>query len=828
MKQIFLNSNPLKQAELIKEFITNHKLKKILIIVPETSDINLLESFFIDLDVSVFSKQNFINTYILKDKKRVDFIELNELFKDDFKLSLLNEIINTILELKFNNFNTLEDIDFVFKDYKYYSLIKYTYLKYSDYLIQNNLFDDADLFKLFIEQYDNFNEYKNFIIFGFNEFLSHDLEFIKKLSNNVNNSYVFTYDIFKTKSEYVNFLKQNFISLGFVFTFLNKNTNNDFKTLKFNNIESETIYIKNKLYNLEKANIYPLTNTTTYYYKLKKYFKNDIKYLSSLRIDKSNVYSFIKTLLEIKQNNFNYNSVVELAYFKFIYKNNSFLKFIKYLEDNNYTFSNLNEYLALESKINKWYIDFYVELKNIFLQLNEFKKTNTFFNYIDELINLIDYMSLSKRLNLEQLLELNSFIILINKLKKFLNKNLSTFDVFILKLEEITSFNYVINGVYKISSYNMLSYKTIAVNTFKDVIICGFDSKENFKIKEEDTFIKDSIILKLRAHNYLRPSSFETSLIKNNIYKDLLSFYEITTYKEKHFNLMEDYNNKDENFNLKLIKENDFKLVDFNLDKLSPSSILNIIKCPYIYFMNNVLSIDNKLYDEIKAEELNEGIILHSFLDEYIQYYIDNSNFDFNDIYLKIHTLTDKLIINNKINKTFLLENLKFKIANYLIEFLPYEIDFIKSNKIQIVSKEKELKLKSENIFEVLNFNNIILSGRIDRLDYSKEKDLYYIIDYKRKTIPKKSELISAKIIQAQLYLLMLGKTNSVAIYSSIKNKEKIYFNYNDLEDFKDNFINLFKDKFSSIKESIFFASPSEIDNCKKCIYRSLCCTNRT
>jgi len=834
MKEIYLNTNILNQAYLVKNFISEKELKNTLIIVPEASDLNSLESFFIDYDVLVFNNKNFIKKINFKNKNRVDFIELYKLFKDDFKISSINEIINTLLELKLNNFNNIDDIDFAFKDFKYHNIISYSYLKYSNYLYSNNLYDDADLFKLFIDEFNDFN-YDNFILFGFDYFLSSDIEFIKKLANNINNSYIFIYDLFKVNNNYSSYLKQSLLSLNFKFLNINETKKNEVNIVNFKNIQNECNYIKNKLLEYKQANILALTKSNVYYYKLKKYFKNNIKYTSSLRIDKSVVFCFVKALCEIKLNNFTFNDLINLTSYKVFFKNN-ILKFINYLITNKINFYSLEEYLDLESKINSDFNKAYNEIKKLFILINEFKKTDTANNYIKVTNKIIDRLSLYKSLNYDQLLELNSFTLLLNKLNKFSDDSIIDLNYYILTLKDVSSFNYVLQGLHSFVDFNIISNKFL-LNTSKNLIICGLDSVDCFKLIEEDCFIKDSIILKLREQNYLRPSSYELSNIRTSYINDLLNFYEITSNSINNLNhdkikSIEKINiinktiNEDSSFVFS--EEENFTIKNFCLSSLSPTSIENIIQCPYVFFMNNVLKISTPLYEDLDLESINEGTILHSFLEHYIDYYILNSNFTYEDIYLKVKDISSKLINLNKINKTYLLENLNFKITNYLLEFLPGEINFIKENNTKIIAKEKTIEAKLDIVFNSIDFSNISISGRIDRLDYSSVSDLYYIIDYKRKNIPKKNDLINSIKIQAQMYLLMLNYKNSEAVYISIKEKKKIIFKFSDLDFFKDNFIKIFKHKFDNIKENIFILSPSKISNCKECVYRSLCCTNRT
>lgn len=183
-------------------------------------------------------------------------------------------------------------------------------------------------------------------------------------------------------------------------------------------------------------------------------------------------------------------------------------------------------------------------------------------------------------------------------------------------------------------------------------------------------------------------------------------------------------NNKNsEVINQNLIKNKQFcnlngkNLNIFNLKTISASQLENYFKCPFNYFLNNILKIKQRQLGEISS--LDVGNIIHEVLHKYYTNKNSISNIkDFCRIELQRYVQKQEHLKLNEASPTIknleeelvrIIDGMNYIDQNCLFEPFKFEYEFKGQN---------GLKLK-----------NVLLEGKIDRID--KFKDFLRIVDYK-------------------------------------------------------------------------------------------------
>lgn len=172
----------------------------------------------------------------------------------------------------------------------------------------------------------------------------------------------------------------------------------------------------------------------------------------------------------------------------------------------------------------------------------------------------------------------------------------------------------------------------------------------------------------------------------------------------------------------------------------------------------------------------------------------------------KIHALANYYLKNQDISKLQkALNNEEKEIFEKLINNPFFKKEFVNS--------EYNLSAKIENFW---------LSGRMDAI--MKDKDSYYILDYKTGYVPKNPEYD----FQTIFYLLILDEflKNNIQneqinfVYIDLKNNKNIQINLT--EDFKKQYKNLVAKTCTQIQQDITF-EPNKSDKCKYCEYSKIC-----
>lgn len=846
VKNLHLFKNCLQVLPNLKAYIEEHCINDGVLIVPESTDIDNLEKFFISKKLKIFTcvsiYKHVLEKLNFKNIERVPYIRAIELLSKTNTQGTARVLYNTIIELKKNGFNTLDDIDFALETSSYLELIKTNFLNYSEFLNSNNFYDDGDYFTIFLESfnypdcYNVFKEEEQIFFAGFTEYSSCDLELIKSFKFYKNVS-VFSYDIFKINNSYTNFIKDYFIANDFKIIESSKEHNKKHSIYRFKTYKDELRSIEEKLKTFKSASVICLKDPELYYHNLKNSF-DDISYLGAVRLDKSVIFNFILKVLELRESGFNFLIFNNFLAYPFLWEAyDELLKFSDFIKENNLHFDSINSLENLKIKfqlLNK--STKAVDELSLFLEnVDKIEILNDCKNISASILNFTQNLKLDKKLDLNLLLELSSVKILLNQIAENVNvdenKNITISEYF-LKLKLYSQSNYILKNIYNYPKFKITPARMFGTNTETNIVICGYEQK--FLNVEEDIFFSDSVILKLRSANYLYPSSEELSLLNKNICESFLEFYDATS--NLNLQIPDKFSSiiKEANLNISSndpiyeeSTENSFS-IDYKNFNLSPSKIEAIIECPYKFFVSNILKVSaSKYYTFLKYEELIEGTLVHLFLQKYLEDFIKNKNL------LKLENINRFLVLllDEKIEKLEagllpVKNNFINNISNYLFEFLGKELTYIESNNISIVGKELEIKVFIDENFEISK-NGICLSGKIDRLD--RVENEYIIVDYKKKKVPTKTEIFEAKKIQIPLYLKMFSNDFNLKAgeYLNVKEHIRRKVEVKDLEAIFIVFKNMYKDLILNTLNKKIDISPADTETCSDCLYRRICCVNR-
>lgn len=201
------------------------------------------------------------------------------------------------------------------------------------------------------------------------------------------------------------------------------------------------------------------------------------------------------------------------------------------------------------------------------------------------------------------------------------------------------------------------------------------------------------------------------------------------------------------------------KIVDDILDKyyLSPSSIDNYIKSPFLFLFENILEVKsmNREFDD--KEYLFIGNCYHKIL----QLYFNKFKNTLEEEELKkiaFNVFFERLPLNEE------LSGINRLIFNYHYNRI---LEFVK---MDINSRNGEEPYLFEKNFKI-NIDGLKITGRIDRIDKSSNGEI--IIDYKRSSVPSVSKVHEGKNTQLPIYAL--ARENTIeAKYASIEDAKFI------------------------------------------------------
>ena len=214
------------------------------------------------------------------------------------------------------------------------------------------------------------------------------------------------------------------------------------------------------------------------------------------------------------------------------------------------------------------------------------------------------------------------------------------------------------------------------------------------------------------------------------------------------------------------------KLTEVTEGEFSATQLENYAKCPYKYFVENILKLETVVEPVEELEAFEYGSLIHSILYEFYSalkqkgiVLFNCSDEDFKKAEILLFKIAeskfDKLQLNPDISffeREKLLGINGIKRESILYKFLEeernndggYVPEFFELS-FGNVRKEKENQEKSN---ETINAGKIKLKGKIDRIDLNKDEETLKVVDYKLGGAkPTAEDLNSGISLQLPLYL---------------------------------------------------------------------------
>ena len=284
------------------------------------------------------------------------------------------------------------------------------------------------------------------------------------------------------------------------------------------------------------------------------------------------------------------------------------------------------------------------------------------------------------------------------------------------------------------------------------------------------------------------------------------------------------------------------------IEKPSPTSIGDYVRCPLQYYWKNI----EKIVDKSPEEEIQVnvvGSIIHGTLDNFYQIFPKNelvSSALFDEMYKKHFqkSYRKSLIDNgfeNGLPETGFNHLNKTVIESMLGNFIEFERKFlVEGNKFSIIDTETELT-KEFNY----SGNKVLLHGFADRID--KVGDEIRIIDYKTGKVHPNDVKINDKVvgitgmaeksIQLMMYKYLYLSENSKVSEQQIKPgiigfqklSHGIYnLEISELHEMSTSFENTCEKYFNDFLAELFdknrpFTQTEEVKNCSFCDFKSIC-----
>lgn len=838
LKKCFLVSNPSKCLKYTKAFLENDDE----IILPRYIEPKYLESYLLEdfdyidgLEISKISSfpYKILNKHGGKIFKKLDQIFISEkMYDGSLSKGLLRTVINSILELKKAYFDKEFLTNFLKESPNNKLLLKY-YEKYQMILEKYDLKDEADILKDFIDLVSNPNflspyfENKNFIFSGFNYLSSYELLIINTLAKRSNVKLIIP-NILSINSDYIKFLKEELS--GFDFQEIAEKESKP-ALYNFDSKDEEISYIFDNISN--KTSLIPVSDLDLYYslFKLRTF---NVSYSGSVRLDKSTILKILIKILNLTKSSLSYVDLIEILNYDLLWENSNSVKLLLIKIKELRVFPNCYKDWEKISKIDKIkenkeanleVLKFLNSIVNFPKNINTKKFVDIFLNFLKE-INLLS--------KLEKNIEFNDILNLIYRVVQSIDQEMISLDLLIEKILLHAEENYISNICDYYTDIIILPVNSITSNINEKVWFVGYD--DNKIENQENPILRDDMIANLRPFGLLYPTSYEKNEIDRHLILKSLSNANATTslsYQIPNLTLPPPKILK-EKFNYDILKNEDTSVNFINRD-LSLTSLETYTKCPYDFFLNHLIGVKNIDENYWGLNNLEEGNILHKFLELYLNRYIKENEFNLEDSILAAID-TKKILIDENYKNIYLI---KFK--NILHKFLESEKKYVLDYNIKILDFEKSIKSYIKLIKDDIVFldsekpDSFILKNTIDRIDLIEGKIL--ITDYKAKKLPSKKEIEMGKKFQVPMYILTVSKLMNNyecigGVYKSIKSDDKQYIvknGYNfpnpiyfesitDLE-----FKNILVNNLKNISGGIYTPKPFDEESCKKCNYRRCC-----
>lgn len=326
-----------------------------------------------------------------------------------------------------------------------------------------------------------------------------------------------------------------------------------------------------------------------------------------------------------------------------------------------------------------------------------------------------------------------------------------------------------VDSISKIKEKIYISYSKMSLNNealYKDIIVKRFEKIFNYNyLKLSDSL--DKIIDTEDMYN-------EVVSIRDNktLYSNILNLLsKDTRYLNEANTLLRVLNDKQVNLNKEYITD-----TAFSISKLEKYN-----SCPFSYFMSYIMKVKERREYEVSALDL--GIIRHYIVENYFRINKNNLSLNVEEISERINYILgmqkNTLYTINDNRTKFVVDTLR----KGLVKAIYYISDELMRNSFRIYDLEKEFK-KIEKIYD----RNVVLEGKIDRIDIFEENQALRIVDYKSSNKVFDEKLIKyGLMLQLPFYASAIedDKRKSVALnYINISNytptKKNDKFNLND------------------------------------------------
>lgn len=399
------------------------------------------------------------------------------------------------------------------------------------------------------------------------------------------------------------------------------------------------------------------------------------------------------------------------------------------------------------------------------------------------------------------------------------------------------NFKFVKNSIYRSKEEDYLVYKAFSTAREKLYISYPISDFEGKSLRPSPLIKKlKNIFINLKVESFVDFSSEKIYKMVNSkelLYKflsNILSEFDISILEEKHISEIYSYLVKDDRYKRKLeliLEAKDYKNEVLNIGdftkylykngNFSVSRLERFSSCPFSYFMNYGLSLEER--KKMEFSSIDSGNYSHKVLDSFSKNVLtsadnlENVNIDFirkevEKISDEIFSLSSRYILNSEDKFRYMAK----KINENLSKSLDIIVEQIKKGDFLPIGFETSFGFeeKSPLSFKLSNGKYINLIGKIDRIDIFKNEieEFIRIIDYKSSSKNLNIDKILAGL-QLQLFIYMrailqmnsnMNRKPSALLYSKFNLNSE---NLKDFTEFKNlDYDNLRNNRISSNKFS--------------------------
>ena len=198
--------------------------------------------------------------------------------------------------------------------------------------------------------------------------------------------------------------------------------------------------------------------------------------------------------------------------------------------------------------------------------------------------------------------------------------------------------------------------------------------------------------------------------------------------------------------------------------KTSISKLETFSRCPYSFLLKYGLNLKEK--EEYKIETIDTGSFMHDIIDTFFKNINDVSTLEYSDIPGIVNKIIEEKLelkrnyMFTSSPKFIVLTNRLKTLITKSIEYIVYQI---KNSKFEVLSNELEFTKQVDNVE---------ISGKIDRVDISKDGEYLRIIDYK-----SSSKNINLNDVFSGIQLQLLTYMDIIAEKQNKKPAGVLYFN---------------------------------------------------